>query len=64
MINNFIKKKEIYLISFWALLWLSINGRINYLGYLNENLLGKFFFLKTLIPIILTILFASATDFI
>jgi hypothetical protein len=61
MINNFIKKKEIYLISFWALLWLSINGRINYLGYLNENLLGKFFFLKTLIPIILTILFATYT---
>jgi len=57
MIYNFIKKKEIYLISFWALLWLSINGHINYLGYFNESLLGKFFFLRTLIPIILTIVF-------
>jgi O-antigen ligase len=59
MINNFLKKKETYLIFFWVLLWLSINGHITYLEYYNKNFLGKVYFLRTLIPIILTIVFST-----
>jgi O-antigen ligase len=59
MINNFLKKKETYLIFFWVLLWLSINGHIAYLEYYNKNFLGKVYFLRTLIPIILTIVFST-----